>query len=213
VTVIGVAGDAASDVEAAAANPAQQGLRVASASFASTAAAEGWVVEDDGGVARDALDMLLNGRSSDESAGTDEATASPAEAFIKAKGLDSIEPTQAAAALAAEVREARVRVRAVNAAAAQVVIGPERPSWARREDVRAAETVVKLARQARSLFRQVDDVIAADLSSDQQNAVRDELADFDVELSRLSAAADALSQPAPDVELRDVEVIASRDVG
>jgi hypothetical protein len=213
VSVVSVAGEAAGDAQAAAASPEQQRLRASSDEFASHASEVGWADPDQGdGAARQALDVLLHGRGSAEQ--SDEARLTPAALFIEDRAYDIAESADVTASLAAEIREARIRVRAVNAAAAQVVLGPSRPAWSRRADVRAAETVVQLARRARAMFREVDDTVGERLSRDERDVVRRELDAFEVELTRLSSAADALSLADPDVELREVDVIAeSPDVG
>jgi hypothetical protein len=206
VSVVGVAGEAASDIQTASATPEQARLRSASADFAAHAREAGWSDPDaQGSVAREAIDVLLHGRGPDSEtvAGEDD----PAAVFIKARAYDVAPPEDVAASLAAEIREARVRVRAVNAAAAQVVLGPERPAWARREDVRAAESVVQLARRARGLFREVSDEVADRLDRESRDMVRREIEALDVELTQLSAAADALSAAGADVQFREVETL------
>jgi hypothetical protein len=207
VSVVGVAGEVATDVEAASATPAQLQLRTASAEFAVHAAEAGWSdPEAAGEMAREAIDVLLHGRTAEGE--TVAAEADPAERFIEARAYDVAPPEDVAASLAAEVREARVLVRAVNTAAAQVVLGPERPSWARREDVRAAESVVQIARRVRGLFRQVGDQVGDRLSRGDRDLLRREIEAFDDELSQLSAAADALSGARGDVQFREVETLA-----
>jgi hypothetical protein len=212
VSVVSVAGEAADDAATAAASPAQQRLRASSAEFATHSEQVGWA--DPGrtdGAARQALDMLLHGR---EAATAADERRSPAEAFIEARAYDVADPADVTASLAAEIREARIRVRAVNAAAAQVVMGPTRTAWSRREDVRAAEDVVQLARRARAMFRDVNDEVGDRLTREDRDVLRRELDAFEVELSRLSSAADALSEADPDVNLREVDVIAAEpDVG
>jgi len=213
VSVVGMTGEAAEQAEASAATPAQQRLRASSAEFAAHASEAGWAdTETVGGAARRAFTVLLHGRdAADASDETRQAVLSPAEAFVRDRAYDVADPVDVTASLAAEIREARVGVRAVNAAAAEVVQGPERPAWSRREDVRAAETVVQLARRARTMFRDVSGVVDDRLEADQVAMVRGELDAFDVELDRLSAAADALSMAHPKVELGRVPPIASGD--
>jgi hypothetical protein len=213
VSVVSVAGEAAEDAQAAASSPAQLRLRAASAEFAEHADQAGWADPAQGeGAARLALDVLLHGREAAED--DDEARLSPAAQFIQDRAYDVADPEDVTASLAAEIREARIRVRAVNAAAAQVVVGPSRPAWSRREDVRSAETVVQLARRARAMFRDVNESVGERLDREDRGVLRRELEAFEVELSRLSSAADALSLADPDVQLREVDIIASEpDVG
>jgi hypothetical protein len=205
VSVVSAVGETAEQVEAAAATPAQQQLRAASVEFSSHAEQAGWAEGNTTGeAAREALDVLLHGRDSEEG---EAASLTPAETFIQTRAYDVADPTDVTASLAAEIREARVRVRAVNAAAAQVVMGPPRPVWARREDVRAAESVVQLARRTRAMFNQVSDEVGDRLDSAGRMVLQRELDALDQELTRLSAAADALSAAEPGVEFEQVEVI------
>ncbi len=207
VSVGAVAGEAAGQAETASATAAQQQLRASSAAFTDHAAAAGWVQPGaEGGAARQALDVLIHGFRSVDEAGVDEAPR-PADVFVQSREYDVASPDAVAASLAGEIREARARVRAVNTAAADVVLGPERHSWSRREDVRAAESVVQAARRARTTFRDVSNVVENRLDESGRAVVERELAAFDVELDRLSEAADALSMAHPQVELEQVDVI------
>jgi hypothetical protein len=211
VSVVSAAGETADQIEAATATPAQQQLRAASAEFAARAGEAGWATPNGGEAARQALDVLLHGR--DGLAGeTREASLTPAELFIRDRAYDVADPVDVTASLAAEIREAQVRVRAVNAAAAQVFMGPPRAAWSRREDVRSAETVVQLARRARAMFHDVQDEVGDRLDAPSRTVLRRELERLDVELRRLSTAADALSAADPNVEFQRVDVI-SPDVG
>lgn len=200
-----VAGDAAQQAQASAANPQQRVLRETSASFATHAEEAGWSDgESMSGAALRAFNVLIHGRASADAG----ETADPAAAFIEARAYEVADPVDVAASLAAEIREARVGVRAVNAASAAVLMGPARPAWSRREDVRAAEVVVEKARHARTLFRDVSIDVAPRLDASARELIDGELAEFDVELHRLSLAADALGSAEPDVELREVDTIA-----
>lgn len=206
VSVVGVAGEVAGEVETASATADQQRLRSVSTEFAAHAADAGWFdPETAGAMAREAIDVLLHGRETGSGAAA--SAGDPAERFIEVRAYDVAPPEDVAASLAAEVRDARVWVRAVNTAAAQVVLGPERPSWARREDVRAAESVVQIARSARSLFRQVGDEVSDRLSRGDRDLLRREMEAFDDELTQLSAAADALSGARGDVQFREVDAL------
>lgn len=206
VSVVGVAGEAASDVQTASATSEQARLRAVSAEFTAHAVEAGWTdPASSGAMAREAIDVLLHGRQAGDDATSEGAE--PTERFIRARAYDVAEPEDVAASLAAEVREARIMVRSVNAAAAQVVLGPDRPSWARREDVRAAESVVQIARQARGLFRDVSSEVSDRLDRDARDLLRRELEAFDDELTQLSAAADGLSRARGDVEFREVDTL------
>jgi hypothetical protein len=202
--VVSAAGETAEQAEAASATPAQQQLRSASADFSAHAEEAGWAEVSAGEAARQALDVLLHGRDAAEG---EEPSLTPAEAFIRDRAYDVADPTDVTASLAAEIREARVRVRAVNTAAAQVVMGPPRPAWARREDVRAAEEVVQLARRTQTMFNQVSDEIGDRLDEGGREVLRRELEGFNEELGRLSSAADALSDAEPNAEFQEVETI------
>jgi hypothetical protein len=202
---MGVIGAFAARPAAASPTPEPRARRDASAAFETHAEEAGWAESDFlGAAARRTIAVLIHGRDDAERA---DAALAPAEKFIQARALDDAAPPEVADALCAEIREARAGVRAVNIAAAQVVRGPERPAWSRREDVSAAETVVQLARRSRALFHDVSREVGDRLDRSEQDAVDTELGALDVELERLSTAADALSSPDPDVQFGEVDPI------
>jgi hypothetical protein len=205
VTVGAVAGDAAQRVEAGTATPAQLHLRRASKAFTDHAAAAGWVEQSGTGAARQALDVLIHGLDDAE-----KAEPRAADAFIEARGYGSASPAEQAEWLESEIREARAGVRTVNAAAAIVVLGPERAAWSRREDVLAAEAVVRAAHRARTVLRDAAGALGEGVDEAGRAAIDGELANLDLELERLSEAADALSMARPDVDLEQVDVIDTR---
>ena len=206
---MGAIGDEPAAVDAAVeATAEQRRLYASSDAFQARAEEAGWAERGSAGAAaRRAVDVLIHGRDSAD--GPDKDVLTPAERFIEARGYDAMSGADAVVLLAAEIREARVGVRAVNAAAAQVVVGPERPSWSRRDDVAAAEAVVQLARRSRTLFRDVRSRLDDRMNSSERARIAEEFDAFDLELDRLSEAADALSRATPDVELRDVDIIAA----
>ncbi|MGD2133576.1 MAG: hypothetical protein PVI23_12350 [Maricaulaceae bacterium] len=194
VNIGAITGDAARRAEATA--PAQADLRAASADFEDFAK-EASLAEDTGmgGAARRALNVLLHGRSDAEETEIDD----PVATFMEARGFSTDEAQATAIALSQDIREARVRVRSVSTAASEVAAGPPRESWERREDLRAAENVVRLARRSHMLFRGVSEQIAPALDRDTRSELDRELAAFTVELDNLSDAADALSAaPMPE---------------
>jgi hypothetical protein len=201
VRIGAVAGEAASQIDAS--TPAQSLLRDSSKAFTDHAIAVGWTEPaGDEDATQQALDVLIHGR------GKTVAPAShPADAFIRLRAYDVAQPGAVAASLQTEIRQARVAVRAVNTAAATVVLGPERTAPSRRDDVTAAEAVVRAAHRTRMVFHDVRDALAPRLDDAGRATVDRELAAFDVELEHLSQAADALSLARPDVKLEQVQAI------
>lgn len=197
VNVGATAGSVAASFEETSASGAQQELRAASSAFVVQAEEAGWSDADGmGRAARRTLDTLIHGRD----AAAEAESVSRSALYLEARSLDGAAGAAVRDALVADIGAARRGVRAINALAGAVAAGPERASWSRREDVRAVEDVVRAARQSYALFTDVAADAEPRLDSDGVAAVRRELAAFDLELDRLSVAADALSLPAADRE-------------
>jgi len=192
VNVGAVAGGAASSLNDASHSAPQRELRTVSTAFVDQAEDAGWSDSHQmNRAARRAIDTLLHGRS-DVSA---EVQPNRSAAFMDRHGFLNLSPDEAADMLSAEIRQARLGVRAVNAAAGAVATGPVRASWSRRDDVRAVESVVRAAHQAFAMLNRISADAEPGMSETARLQVRRELSAFGLELDRLSEAADAVSAP------------------
>jgi len=195
INVGAVAGRAAASADHASRSEPQRELREASSAFIGRAEDAGWSDSDRmHRAARRALDVLIHGRG--DGAGDGSPTLSTA--FVDQHNFRDLTPDEAADILSVEIREARLGVRAVNAAAGAVATGPVRASWSRREDVRAVESVVRAAHQAYTLLDRISAEAEAGMSEPARLRVRRELSAFGLELERLSQAADAVSVTRPN---------------
>lgn len=176
--------------EGAALTPAQDELRQTSAELVSTADAQGWTLETEGGgLGARVLDRLLTG-GSDADEGDDGLSR-----YLAVTAPDDAPASQAVGAVAVDVRRAAELASEISHDA-QAVAQARGVSDARAlaDDIAAAERALAALRRADALFIEAADALETRHSAEAVSPLRAAIARLEEARAQLTEATDALAR-------------------